>query len=220
MPPAAAPTLTGAPPEACPCPKSSAARSATWPAKSSTPYAPTTPESTVDIYRSVLRDLPQPSFSSSSPVSGRLRRAFSLAQFLEFLGGFCVHAAVGVPPGVQSRRARTCSSAAISSPVLPSAANLFRPAQLAHDVLRGTPLPTAMDPSSLLARHRAAGLKNVPVPFTGDTPSVRSIGRISAGLTVGDPPIAHKCARPRTNASPVEESRCSTSSHDHGSQAP
>lgn len=54
--PAAAPTPTAAPPKVCPCPKSSAAKSATWPARSSTHSAPTTPNSALDIYRSVIID--------------------------------------------------------------------------------------------------------------------------------------------------------------------
>jgi Transposase IS116/IS110/IS902 family len=57
--PAAGPTPTDEPHRVCPCPKSSAARSATWPAKSFTHYAPTTPNSALDIYRSVLGHLPE-----------------------------------------------------------------------------------------------------------------------------------------------------------------
>ena len=46
---AAAPTPTDAPPRAYPCPKSSAAKSATWPAKSSRPSAPTSQKLALDI---------------------------------------------------------------------------------------------------------------------------------------------------------------------------
>jgi transposase len=122
-------------------PESSAARSVTSPA-SSTPYAPTTPNSALDIYRSVLCNLPQGVLLQLGLGQQPLESSVLFTQFLELLGGVGVHPTVGAAPVVQRRRRHL----QLGGDLLASLAccgQLVRAAQLAHNVLRGMPLPTS-----------------------------------------------------------------------------
>src|SRR6478672_8455162 len=65
-----------------------------------------------------------------------------LAQLLELLGGVGIHAAVGAAPVVQRRR-RHAELAGDLLTGLALGSQLIRTAQLAHNVLRGMPLPTS-----------------------------------------------------------------------------
>src|SRR6478672_6480472 len=65
-----------------------------------------------------------------------------LAQLLELLGGVGIHAAVGAAPVVQRRR-RHAELAGDLLTGLALGSQLIRAAQLAHNVLRGMPLPTS-----------------------------------------------------------------------------
>ena len=70
-----------------------------------------------------------------SPISGT-------SQLLELLGGVGVHAAVSAAPVVQSRRRHPEFGGDLLTG-LALGSQLISTAQLAHDVLRGMPLPTS-----------------------------------------------------------------------------
>jgi hypothetical protein len=71
-----------------------------------------------------------------------LQSAVLLAQLLELLGRIGIHPAVGAAPVAQRRRRHSQLGGDLLTD-LALGSQLVRPPQLAHDVLRGMPLPTS-----------------------------------------------------------------------------
>jgi hypothetical protein len=89
-----------------------------------------------------------------------LQAGVLLTQLLEFLGGVGVHPAVGAAPVVQRRRRHSQLGGDLLTG-LARRGQFVRAAQLAHDVLRGMPLPTShvfIVPSSPRSGHRTLKL--------------------------------------------------------------
>ena len=154
------------------------------------------------------------SFSSSASANSRLRREFC-SQLFEFLGSVGVHAAIGAAPVVQRRRRHSEFGGDLLAG-LAFGSHLVRAAQLAHDALRGMPLPTS---------------HNVHRPFQPDigpqdskTCWTHSVGT-RHGLVIPHPHATACCCGPTRSSAcrkslPRRTERSSAARHCHGPLPP